>query len=238
MNKNFLALSTALTITACEKPEHITPEELAVFAAQNDNFEEKTEPENLKVIEATIAEFRAARDAQKIYHVDFRDEDRIKKYKNDPKYKELLYIDDADIRTNGSVEFTWFNPEIEARDKEQGNYNVYLHTTGYTVTNDEPSGRKILKIEEGNLLESGTEDSNATWTTTVDMESGIVTSYDDGDRAFDDNGFALTHEDGKLLKNEEKYYDSRKVESNLATALRNMERLSQKLYEKAPGECE
>ncbi len=221
---------SSLALSGCEKADPISSTELATFADANPDYSEKINPEDLKSIEEVIRTSGEFRGKLRSKLIDLRKPELVEFYKNDEKYKEFPFVYWANLEADGSVLFTSTNPDNQLLEKENGKLGITLHDTLYSLGVDDASKRKIFKIEKGNLLKSGTADSNATWIILVDIESGIVTSFDDGNGAFDDEGFKLAHDDkGNLVKEEEKFYRPDRVESIAKTALRDSQELSRKL---------
>lgn len=226
------ALATSIALSGCEKTDTISSTELATFAAANPDFSEKMKPEDLKSIEKVLKTSQKYREKLGSGPVDLRPAELVEFFKKDEKYKELSYVYWAFLEADRSVLFSRSNPLTELYEKELGTPILTFHDTLYSFELDPTSKREMFKVEIGNLLRSGSGDSNASWTMLVDTKSGIITSFDDGDRAFDNEGFKLTHDDkGNLVKEEEKFYKSDRVTYFAKTAVSDIQELTRKLEE-------
>jgi len=169
------------------------------------------------------------------YYFDLRDPGLTKRFENDPKYDGFTYSESADLDENGNALISSFYPPTNLSYKNGESYGVPQHNTLYRVVADK-NGRKYLKIEVGNLLRVDGEhkERSAAWTLEIDIETGVVTSLDDGPGPLDSQGFKLAHDkEGKLIKEEERMavYGRRVVDSLLKGATGDMAKLREKMEE-------
>ena len=228
-----VAVGLTLALGGCEKPDPVSAQELTEFAASNPDYK-KMDLEKLNGVVSTLGAARAYRQAAgRDQYLDLRTPYATKEYGEDPKYKDFPYVRMANLIESG-VLWDESNPWSQAYDKEKGRLSAYMYETLYTVVTDEGSGRSVLKIEQGNLLRPGDKDSNASYTTTIDLETGIVTSLDDGPGPLDAGGFQLGHDEtGKVVEKKERgsHWNNNRLDAILSSTIREMEDLAKKLEE-------
>lgn len=233
MRGHSLAAISALALSAC-KEAPITAAELAAYAAENPDVVEKVDPAELKVAAEVIENSSKLKEVLGVF-IDLRDPDQVEYYENHPKYKGFQHTHRAYITDNGAISISYYNPITESVSTENDWGGITMHETGYSLDTEE--GRRVLKVEQGNLLKAGEEDSNAMWTTVVDVESGVITSVDDGG-GLNEDGFILVHnEEGNLVKEEEKFFDAKRAQFTAMGAIEVTKTLAQKLDEKEREEC-
>jgi hypothetical protein len=192
-----MALAVAMSVSACvEKAKQWSGEQLQQFSKEHPNAE-RLEKTKMDQMVKTFREFQEYVKEHNVKTVDLIDSKRRAKY---PESMYGAYTDDyqATMLEDGSILVEDDSPVIQQLRKERkvGDSFYYISDYIYQVVKKE-NGEELFVAKEGIFLTGG-ENDRPQRETGVDVNTGLVTYFDNPDNAAYGATYELVDHDGKL----------------------------------------
>lgn len=200
-----MALAVAMSVSACvEKAKQWSGEQLQQFSKENPTAE-RLEKNKMDQMVKSFHEFQQYSKEHNVKTIDLIDDKRRAQY---PESMYGAYTDDyqATVLEDGSILVEDDSPVIQQLRKERkvGDSVYYISDYVYQMTKNE-NGEEMFVAKEGIFLTGG-ENDRPQRETGVDVNTGLVTYFDNPDNAAYGATYELVDHDGKLQMEQNSTY--------------------------------